>query len=685
MRAALLILLTHDLISVSMFLRTYASTEATGSSAKSSSSARAKGGNRGGRGGRSKKQTARQANEASREAANVLAENVGVTTETDVAGAEFGGFRYEFRPVAALRRLRHPRYVTLAHNSGGEAAAACVRALLQHGPWHKAAAVAEAARLLTSGGSSKRRRVDSSGSGATVDEAEEAAGAGVDQRMSHEEAHAAATQGWDAMVASGLIAPAVGLSVAFPALLLAGTLPGGQRLGAGVGAEDVVARGKTGGMKAGLKRKASTDGAEYDSSASKGPLFAFHWSLADRMLRNLILVRYIAEGPGAKRIPGAGHVLTAALHVANPAADRSSDGSVRAECSAWFRVKDVVRRLKVQPPLEADRALAQAEAQNDDKKTPRVMPYNVMEATEPSVDAVLSMLSELTHHFTQPSAHPVTHPGDRQYCVTIAEATMAVQLRALQGLISARYDGLIVSGSAPAAQGAGTGSGRVGGDVEHVTGLEVSRVLRLLLEMGQLDEKAVAENAMVEPKTARAVLFRLLTDGLLTTLEVPKRPDRAPQHTVFVFVAVSSCVRVTASVLLSILSFQSLTFPLSLVLQSWDRILPVIADWCCGAILRMRVRARMEEERALQAERTGEVAPGPSITEWDDMVRVPPAPEGWKQGGAVSSARGTASSQAKVQLDEDTVDAIGRVRRGVQKLHASILRTEETFFLLGEL
>ena len=54
---------------------------------------------------------------------------------------------------------------------------------------------------------------------------------------------------------------------------------------------------------------------------------------------------------------------------------------------------------------------------------------------------------------------------------------------------------------------------------------------------GGLDEKSLAEQALVSAKEAKELLFRLVADGVVTVQEVPRRADRHPQFTFYVFQA----------------------------------------------------------------------------------------------------------------------------------------------------
>ena len=66
-----------------------------------------------------------------------------------------------------------------------------------------------------------------------------------------------------------------------------------------------------------------------------------------------------------------------------------------------------------------------------------------------------------------------------------------------------------------------------------------ARILRTLLDKGMLEEKTVSDLVLADARAVRVFLWKMLGEGLLTTQEVPKRPDRNPQFTAVLFCAVS--------------------------------------------------------------------------------------------------------------------------------------------------
>ncbi|PFH49102.1 hypothetical protein AMATHDRAFT_148437 [Amanita thiersii Skay4041] len=61
------------------------------------------------------------------------------------------------------------------------------------------------------------------------------------------------------------------------------------------------------------------------------------------------------------------------------------------------------------------------------------------------------------------------------------------------------------------------------------------RIVRLLLEMGKMDEKQVAKTVMMAPKDIRPLLTALATDAFISMQEVPKSADRNPTRTFYLW------------------------------------------------------------------------------------------------------------------------------------------------------
>ena len=66
-------------------------------------------------------------------------------------------------------------------------------------------------------------------------------------------------------------------------------------------------------------------------------------------------------------------------------------------------------------------------------------------------------------------------------------------------------------------------------------GEKSTRIFRLLLDKGQLDQKLVSELALIPMKHVRAMLYRMMQDGVVKLQEIAKRADRTPQNTYFMW------------------------------------------------------------------------------------------------------------------------------------------------------
>jgi DNA-directed RNA polymerase III subunit RPC3 len=59
------------------------------------------------------------------------------------------------------------------------------------------------------------------------------------------------------------------------------------------------------------------------------------------------------------------------------------------------------------------------------------------------------------------------------------------------------------------------------------------RIWNMLLHEHQMEQKAIAEKAMVSNIEAREALYSMLKDGFLTLQDIPRNADRAPSRTVY--------------------------------------------------------------------------------------------------------------------------------------------------------
>ena len=61
------------------------------------------------------------------------------------------------------------------------------------------------------------------------------------------------------------------------------------------------------------------------------------------------------------------------------------------------------------------------------------------------------------------------------------------------------------------------------------------RIFRLLLDKGQLNQKLISDMALLPMKSVRTVLYKMMTDDMVKLQDVPKRADRNPQNTLYMW------------------------------------------------------------------------------------------------------------------------------------------------------
>ncbi|XP_064257528.1 DNA-directed RNA polymerase III subunit RPC3 isoform X2 [Passer domesticus] len=71
--------------------------------------------------------------------------------------------------------------------------------------------------------------------------------------------------------------------------------------------------------------------------------------------------------------------------------------------------------------------------------------------------------------------------------------------------------------------------------VEERFGSRCARIFRLLLRKKHLEQKQVEDFAMIPAKEAKDMLYRLLSENLVTLQEIPKTPDHAPSRTFYLY------------------------------------------------------------------------------------------------------------------------------------------------------
>ncbi|XP_056366925.1 DNA-directed RNA polymerase III subunit RPC3 isoform X1 [Oenanthe melanoleuca] len=71
--------------------------------------------------------------------------------------------------------------------------------------------------------------------------------------------------------------------------------------------------------------------------------------------------------------------------------------------------------------------------------------------------------------------------------------------------------------------------------VEESFGSRCARIFRLLLRKKHLEQKQVEDFAMIPAKEAKDMLYRMLSENLVSLQEIPKTPDHAPSRTFYLY------------------------------------------------------------------------------------------------------------------------------------------------------
>ncbi|NWI41748.1 RPC3 polymerase, partial [Picathartes gymnocephalus] len=66
-------------------------------------------------------------------------------------------------------------------------------------------------------------------------------------------------------------------------------------------------------------------------------------------------------------------------------------------------------------------------------------------------------------------------------------------------------------------------------------GSRCARIFRLLLRKKHLEQKQVEDFAMIPAKEAKDMLYRMLSENLVSLQEIPKTPDHAPSRTFYLY------------------------------------------------------------------------------------------------------------------------------------------------------
>ncbi|DBA69084.1 hypothetical protein WJX79_001083 [Trebouxia sp. C0005] len=129
-----------------------------------------------------------------------------------------------------------------------------------------------------------------------------------------------------------------------------------------------------------------------------------------------------------------------------------------------------------------------------------------LEAIDPDYhppDAVADVLRELSDDALQPVSYTGEGPGGSTYCVNMAAIIRHKRLLETDAVIRQRF------------------------------GVHGLRLFRLLYLHRQLEQKQIAEQAMLPPKDAKELLYRLYRAGFVSLQDVPRTTDHAPSRTLY--------------------------------------------------------------------------------------------------------------------------------------------------------
>jgi hypothetical protein len=625
----------------------------------------------------------------------------------EVEAIEVGStLRYEFRPAGAVRRLRFPYYLAAVRAAAGSDAALIVEILFAHGPWTQHGLIS-AAVLRTA--SDEKIPESKFVNGHPV---------GVYSRFSkafdilhklgfvtkHEGLHHPFPSEYKAssiklasFLSSSSIAPHLPSVISATALVednaataaaIRLDVPTGSRKRpfsaiAEIDDNDIdekeereVVTTRIGGTSASSASAASGDGEgdldddirrnlEEDRKAEaacvenggKQTVLRFSWETGKQYLRNTAILRLVRLGSLQSEaiVKQTTLVIQAMMSVSLENVEGAGPGYRQAIMTAQLVSQPLEVSLilkKIRKLLETSSSTSSSSEINDAQKAW-------------TYDRVFTTLMELADQkrCTAPvRAVDVDESiplSKRTFSIMFSLATDAVQLRTVESILSERYSE------------------------------SSARIFRMLLEKGMLDEKYVSDKALLEPKTARMLLFKMVSDGILTSQELPRRPDRNPQHTIYLFNA------------------------------HWDRVLALLADETCRSVLFLRIRLAMEKKRLETARKTGlkhMVMMSTSQNSNSSLAASSSSSSSAAAAAALSSSSkvpakggggGTSSSTIVIDIsdededeDEDEVVAVERpaltvdeqaqallqrMEEGVEKLETSILRIDETLFILSEL
>lgn len=225
--------------------------------------------------------------------------------------------------------------------------------------------------------------------------------------------------------------------------------------------------------------------AEGGVSNSPGQLWRFGWEECVRLTRHSALQRLAVERVSAR----AGVVMEALLFLS-----RSMERSHRAEASVPFSARDIFAKVQ---DIQSNRApKEEPTASSSAAGAP---------ATQGPLDwaGCLQFLTLLERDSVGLIQRVSDGADGGKFVVHLSNGIQELKLRTAERIIHRKF------------------------------GAKAARLVRLLYAKHQLEEKQVADVALLPPKEARALLYRLFEARLLQFQEIPRRPDHAPTHTFY--------------------------------------------------------------------------------------------------------------------------------------------------------
>jgi len=475
--------------------------------------------------------------------------------------------RYEFKPIAVTRILRYPHYLELVRKNFGGPGVAVIQSVLIHGPWTRAGALEEAARILVEVEAHSARVLDpellkrtpqqSVGDSDQKDSAQKPVASAIDRVSSV----------WDLLIASALLVPHEGLG-AFPPYTLAnfGVAAGQKRprskneslfpSSKASSTGNAASSPKTGKKFPGKKNllgiipdesdeEEEDDEEEDDREDNQGeggspssmqqqvPLYRFGWEAATRRTRNGHIVEFVGNLLSREEDPvkAASHIVDAMLRLSEKFTVKNGGGDLG--CGAG------INRSNVGEPAYLSQAPSIRVTNSRTSGASLLYAPHLLEPTPTLSGEVI--LKELQDHVAS-TRGPGGDGEDIEWTLQLVQNTLECLQAHPSCTVMQISDGggwkLHIRAALFSLQQKTVETWvyeRFGGSP---SGTLASRILRTLLNKGMLEEKTVSDLVLADARTVRVYLWKMLGEGLLTTQEVPKRPDRNPQFASLLFCAV---------------------------------------------------------------------------------------------------------------------------------------------------